>query len=245
MIIARHLTKIFHDQKRGSICALDDVSFSCHPGKIFGLLGINGAGKTTCLRLLATLLHPSSGTATVAGYDVTTAAECVRANIGFLSSATALYDRLTAREMVEYFGRLQGMDEALLQKRLDELFAVLDMNEIRDRRCSKLSTGMKQKVSIARTLVHDPQVMIFDEPTLGLDVLTARNVLEFIRQCGQRGKTVIFSTHVMSEVEKLCDTVAMIHQGKFLGEGTLSEWRERTGERVLEDIFVKVVEAPR
>jgi sodium transport system ATP-binding protein len=245
MITARHLSKVFHDHKRGDIRALDDVSFSCHPGKIFGLLGVNGAGKTTCLRLLATLLQPTSGTATVAEHSITTAAEQVRTRIGFLSSATALYDRLTAWEMVEYFGRLHGMNEELLQKRLAELFTVLDMNEMRDRRCSKLSTGMKQKVSIARTLVHDPPVMIFDEPTLGLDVLTARAVLEFIRQCGQRNKTVIFSTHVMSEVEKLCDTIAIIHQGKFLGEGTLSEWRERTGLRSLEDIFVQVVEAPR
>ncbi|HZM02533.1 MAG TPA: ATP-binding cassette domain-containing protein [Candidatus Saccharimonadales bacterium] len=245
MITARHLTKTFHDQKRGAIRALDDVSFSCQPGRIFGLLGVNGAGKTTCLRMLATLLQPTSGTATVAGYDVMAAPAKVRASIGFLSSATALYDRLTAREMVEYFGRLHGMREEALGARLNELFVALDMNEIRDRRCSKLSTGMKQKVSIARTLVHDPAVMIFDEPTLGLDVLTARTVLSFIAQCGRQDKTVIFSTHVMSEVEKLCDTVAIIHQGRFLGEGTLSEWRERTGLRTLEDIFVRVVEAPR
>ena len=245
MITTSHLTKTFHDQKRGDIRALDDVSFSCQPGRIFGLLGVNGAGKTTCLRMLATLLQPTSGTATVAGYDVIAAPTKVRENIGFLSSATALYDRLTAREMVEYFGRLHGMREDVLSKRLDELFVALDMNEMRDRRCSKLSTGMKQKVSIARTLVHDPAVMIFDEPTLGLDVLTARTVLAFIAQCGRQDKTVIFSTHVMSEVEKLCDTVAIIHQGRFLGEGTLSEWRERTGLRTLEDIFVQVVEAPR
>ena len=165
----------------------------------------------------------------------------MRANVGFLSTATALYPRLTAQEMVEYFGRLNGLGEAELKKRLDEIFTRLDMNSFRDRRCDKLSTGMKQKTSIARTLVHDPQVMIFDEPTLGLDVMTARTILEFIRECRQRGKTVIFSTHVMSEVEKLCDVIGIIQAGKLLAEGTLAELRERHQEHDLEEIFVKVV----
>jgi sodium transport system ATP-binding protein len=165
----------------------------------------------------------------------------VRADVGFLSTATALYPRLTAQEMVEYFGRLNGLDEAALKKRVDEIFARLDMNSFRDRRCDKLSTGMKQKTSIARTLVHDPQVMIFDEPTVGLDIMTARTIIDFIRECRQRGKTVIFSTHVMSEVEKLCDMIGIIQSGKLLAEGSLADLRERYKQNDLEEIFVQVV----
>jgi sodium transport system ATP-binding protein len=142
--------------------------------------------------------------------------------------------------MVEYFGRLHGMDEAALQKRIEEIFARLDMNEFRDQRCDKLSSGQKQKVSIARTLVHDPQVMIFDEPTATLDVMTARVIIQFIRECRQRGKTVIFSSHVMSEVEKLCDHIGIIHNGKLLTEGSLAELRQRHSLEDLEDIFVKL-----
>jgi sodium transport system ATP-binding protein len=218
------------------------VSFRCEPGKIFGLLGGNGAGKTTCLRLLATILRPSSGDAAVAGFDVVTQPERVRANIGFLSTGTALYERLTARELVEYFGRLHGLSDDVLRPRLDALFAALDMNEFRDGRCGKLSTGMKQKVSIARTIVHDPAVMIFDEPTHGLDVLAARAVVGFIRECRARGKTVIFSTHVMSEMEKLCDTIAIMHHGRIRAEGSLAQLRERFGCEDLEDIFIRVAE---
>jgi sodium transport system ATP-binding protein len=242
MIEARELTKVFRDKKRGEIRAVDDVSFRCRPGQIYGLLGVNGAGKTTCLRLLATLLQPTSGTAQVSGFDVVAQPEKVRANIGFLSTATALYGRLTAREMVEYFGRLHGLSRDALRGRIDTLFATLDMNEFRDGRCDKLSTGMKQKVSIARTLVHDPPVMIFDEPTHGLDVLTARTVIQFIRDCRARGKTVIFSTHVMSEVEKLCDTIAIIHNGRIVAEGTLTQLRERAGRQDLEEVFIHLVE---
>jgi sodium transport system ATP-binding protein len=242
MIRAQQLTKVFQDKKRGRVAAVDRVDFHCEPGKIFGLLGCNGAGKTTCLRVLAALLQPSAGTATVNGFDVVSQAQNVRASIGFLSAATALYARLTAYEVVEYFGRLHGLSDDVLHARMEELFRALGMNEFRDRRCDKLSTGMKQKTSIARTLVHDPPVMIFDEPTMGLDVLTARTVIGFIRDCGRRGKTVIFSTHVMSEVEKLCESIAIIHGGRILADGTLEELRQRAGLQSLEDIFVKLVE---
>jgi sodium transport system ATP-binding protein len=241
MIETRGLTKVFNDKKRGGIRAVDNVSFICKPGQIYGLLGANGAGKTTTLRMLATILEPTDGTAVVAGHDVLEEAQKVRANVGFLSTATALYPRLTSREMVEYFGRLNGIDEATLKKRIDEIFRRLDMDSFRDRRCDKLSTGMKQKTSIARTLVHDPQVMIFDEPTLGLDIMTARTIIDFIRECRQHGKTVIFSTHIMSEVEKLCDVIGIIQSGKLLAEGSLAELKERYRENDLEEIFVKVV----
>src|SRR5712692_9537610 len=233
MIEARNLSKQFQDKKRGVVRAVENVSFRCQPGQIYGLLGANGAGKTTTLRMLATILEPTGGTAVVAGYDVVAQAEKVRAHVGFLSTATALYGRLSAQEMVAYFGRLHG--------RIAEIFQRLEMRDFRDRRCDKLSTGMKQKVSIARTLVHDPPVMIFDEPTLGLDVMTARTIVGFIRECRQTGKTVIFSTHVMSEAEKLCDTIGIIHNGRLLAEGTLAEFRERCGQTDLEDIFVRIV----
>jgi sodium transport system ATP-binding protein len=241
MIEARSLSKRFQDKKRGEIRAVDNVSFTCQPGKIYGLLGANGAGKTTTLRMLATILEPTDGTAIVNGFDVVEHPEKVRANVGFLSTATALYPRLTAQEMVEYFGRLNGLDEPTLKKRIDDIFQRLNMNDFRDRRCDKLSTGQKQKTSIARTLVHDPPVMIFDEPTTGLDVMTARTIIGFIADCRDRGKTVIFSTHIMSEVERLCDHIGIIHAGKLLAEATLTELRSQYNEHNLEEIIVKVV----
>jgi len=242
MIEAQNLVKRFRDKSRGEVCAVDRVSFQCRPGEIYGLLGANGAGKTTTLRILATILGPTEGTAIVAGHDVTKHPEKVRSSVGFLSTATALYGRLSAEEMVQYFGRLHGLDEPTLRHRMAVLFDRLEMNSFRDRRCDKLSTGMKQKVSIARTLVHDPSVMIFDEPTLGLDVMAARTIVGFIRECRAQGKTVIFSTHVMSEAERLCDHIGIIHGGRLLAEGTLSDLRERYGKQDLEEIFVKVVE---
>jgi sodium transport system ATP-binding protein len=239
MIEARNLTKTFKDKKRGLITAADDVSFTCQPGRIYGLLGANGAGKTTTLRLLATLLKPSSGTCIVAGHDTVAAPEKVRANVGFLAASTALYGRLTAREMVTYFGRLNGMTNEAIRARLKALADELGMGEFLDRRCDKFSTGMKQKTSIARTLIHDPAVMIFDEPTLGLDVMTKRSIVRFVKDCRDRGKTVIYSTHEMGEVEKLCDTIGIIHGGRLVAEGTLAELQARFGESDMEEIFVK------
>ncbi|MGH9776439.1 MAG: ABC transporter ATP-binding protein [Candidatus Acidiferrales bacterium] len=243
MIEARQLVKVFAQKGKDDLRAVDGVSFRCQPGEIYGLLGANGAGKTTTLRMLATILKPTSGTASVAGCDLLAEPEKVRHRIGFLSTATALYGRLTAQEMVEYFGRLHGLEEAPLQKRIQELFERLDMTKFHEVRCDKLSTGMKQKVSIARTLVHDPPVMVFDEPTLGLDVMAARSIVSFIRECRSLGKTVIFSTHVMSEVEKLCDRIGIIHHGRLLAEGTLANLREQHKKQDLEDIFVDVIGA--
>jgi sodium transport system ATP-binding protein len=243
MIEVRQLSKLYRDRKRGVIRAVDAVSFRCEPGQIYGLLGVNGAGKTTCLRILATILKPSAGTALVAGQDVVAQPEQVRHKVGFLSTSTALYGRLTAAEFVAYFGRLHGLEGAPLWRRINELFALLDMNGFRDRRCEKLSTGMKQKVSIARTLVHDPPVMILDEPTAGLDVLTARTIVDFIRDCRQRGKTVLFSTHVMREAEKLCDVIGIIHEGRLLAEGTVASLCGQLGAADLEEVFVKVAAA--
>lgn len=242
MIEVSQLAKHFHDRKRGTVKAVDGVSFSCQPGEIFGLLGVNGAGKTTTLRILATLLKPTGGTAIIDGADVVNDPRSVREKVGFLSTATALYGRLTAQEMVEYFGRLNGMTEARLKERIDQLFVRLEMDEFRNGRCDKLSTGQKQRVSIARTLVHDPQVMIFDEPTNGLDVLAARTIVQFIRECRDLGKTVIFSSHVMSEVARLCDRIAIIHHGRMCVTGTVVELRAHYGLEDLEEVFIKAVE---
>jgi sodium transport system ATP-binding protein len=243
MIEARALTKVFRDKRRGEIRAVDGLSFGVAPGRIYGLLGANGAGKTTALRLLATLLQPTSGSATVAGFDVVAEPAHVRANVGFLATSTALYGRLTARETIAYFGRLNGLGDDEIAARIERLAGELDLHGFLDRRCEKFSTGMKQKTSIARTLIHDPAVMIFDEPTLGLDVMAARSVVRFVRECKARGKTVIYSTHVMSEVEKLCDTIGIIHGGRLLAEDTLAGLRARTGEQDMEEIFVRITGA--
>lgn len=241
MIRIKNLTKTFDDLKRGPQNALDQISFEVKAGEIFGLLGPNGAGKTTCLRILSTVLQPTSGSAEIAGVGVTYDPEMVRMQIGFMSGNTGIYDRMTAWETVEYFGRLYGMDEEYLQIRLEELFDLLQMNDIRDVQGAKMSTGMKQKVSIARTIVHDPPVLIFDEPTSGLDVLVARAVLETIQSLREQGKCIIFSTHIMREVEKLCDRVAIIHKGSILAMGTLQELAEKYHEKDMEELFFKLI----
>ena len=241
MIETQNLGKQFRGAHGTTVRAVDGVTFLCQPGQVYGLLGANGAGKTTTLRMLATLLEPSSGSAQIDGRDIRRDPAAVRRCIGFLSAATALYGRLTAREMTEYFGRLHGLSDTAVRSRVREVFARLEI-DFAGQRCDTLSTGMKQKVSIARTLVHDPAVMIFDEPTLGLDVMTARAIVDFIRDCRTRGKTVIFSTHVMSEAEKLCDRIGIIHHGRLIAEGTLAELRVRYQKQDLEDIFVSAVE---
>lgn len=241
MIRVQGLSKEFHDFN-GTFRALDNVSFEVRPGEIYGLLGPNGAGKTTCLRILSTVLKPTRGLAEVAGINVMHDPESVRGQIGFMSCNTGIYDRMTAREMVEYFGRLYGIPEDRLQQRIQEIFDHLNMHEIADRLGSKMSTGMKQKVSIARTIVHDPPVIIFDEPTSGLDVLVARNVLQTVAALKQQGKCIIFSTHIMREVEKLCDRIAVIHKGKIVDEGTIPELTERHSQRDVEELFFELIE---
>ncbi|KPK74802.1 MAG: hypothetical protein AMJ89_05420 [candidate division Zixibacteria bacterium SM23_73] len=241
MIVTKNLTKIFQDKKRGEIRAVDSVNIECKPGRVFGLLGLNGAGKTSLMRVLSTILKPTSGTARVAGCDIINEPEKVKEKIGFLSSDTGLYHRLTAEETVSYFGRLNGIGEDKLKNRVDEIFERFDMNEFRKRRVDKLSTGMKQKISIARTFINDPEVLILDEPTIGLDVVTSRGIIQFIRESKQANECILFSTHVMWEAQKLCDDIAIIHQGKILEVGTLDELRARTGLNDLDDIFVKIV----
>jgi len=241
VIEVSELTKSYADLRRGTFQALAGVSFTARPGEIYGLLGPNGAGKTTILRILSTVLRPTSGKALVGGYDVLTQPALVRKRIGFVSTNTAVYDRMTAWEMVEYFGRLYGLAEDLLRERMEAIFTRLQMNEIRDVLGAKMSTGMKQKVSIARAIVHDPPVLIFDEATVGLDVLVARALLKTVAQLREAGKCIIFSTHIMREAERLCDRLAIVHRGHILAEGTLDELRDRYREHDLEELFFGLI----
>lgn len=241
MIEAHALSKQFKDRKRGVVRAVDGLSFAAEPGSIFGLLGANGAGKTTTLRMLATLLSPTSGTATVAGYDVIKEPQKVRENIGFLTGSTALYGRLSAREMIEYFGRLHGLEESALRTRIEEVLDDLEIREFAKGRCDKLSTGQKQRVSIARSIVHKPSVMVFDEPTAGLDVMTSRTIMRFIDKCRQEKRTVVFSTHIMSEAERMCDRIGIVHAGRIVATGTVEELRAKTNRTDLESVFLALI----
>lgn len=241
MIEVVDLCKFFRGTDGSPVAAVDRARFTVRPGEVFGLLGPNGAGKTTLLRMMCTVLTPSAGTATVAGFDVQTQASQVRRHVGFLSANTGVYDRMTAWEMVRYYGRLNEVPAEALNARMNELFATLQMDSFRDVTGAKMSTGMKQKVSIARALVNDPPVLIFDEPTSGLDVLVQRAVLENIKQLRGRGKTIVFSTHIMREVEKLCDRVAIMSKGKIVACGTLDDLRQLYGQTDMEELFFQLV----
>ncbi len=253
MVIAKNIVKTFklsRQQKRemgdgfqgNTIDAVCDISFTCHPGRVFALLGPNGAGKTTTLRMIATMLKPSSGSISVAAYDTVTQSQAVRENLGFLTGNTGLYNRLTPNEMVRYFADLHGMNSADYNTRRDHLFALLDMEAFANRRIGKLSTGMKQKVSIVRTIIHDPDVIVFDEPTAGLDVVTSRNIVHLIRDCRDAGKTVIFSTHRMGEVSLLSNDLAIIHKGQLQFNGTFEDFQNQMQTSTLEDEFIRIVE---
>jgi sodium transport system ATP-binding protein len=235
------LTKVFYDESRGPLKAVEGVDFECYPGQIFGLLGANGAGKTTTLRMLATILQPTSGHASVMGHDVASDPEAVRRSLGFNSSTTALYPRLTARETLDFFARINGVPGDRVRDRVEDLVRRFGIADYADARVERLSQGMKQKVSIARTVAHDPPVLIFDEPTVGLDVLNALEMRKLIGQFRDEGKTIIFSTHIMSEAEQLCDRIAIIHRGKIHACDTLASLRTATGKHYLEDIFVHFV----
>jgi len=223
------------------INAVNQVTLTCRPGRIFTLLGPNGAGKTTLLRMVATMLKPDSGTIKVAGFDTRRQSQQVRRSIGFLTGSTELYKRLTPREIVRYYASLFGIRREVYEKREKELFDLLEIQEFAGKRVGKLSTGMKQKVSIARTMIHDPGVVVFDEPTVGLDVLTSKNIIRLIRDCRDRGKTVIFSTHIMGEVGLLSDDMAIIHRGEILYSGSFDEFLQRKKGRTIEDEFVRII----
>ena len=241
MIHVRNLRKTYHDLALGEFHALAGISFDAMPGQIYGLLGPNGAGKTSALRILSTVLKPTSGEVIINSYNVVNQPEMVRRQIGFVSVNTAIYDRMTGWELVEYFGQLHGMGRGKLNQRMEEIFQRFQMNDLRNVLGSKMSTGMKQKVSIARALVHDPPVLIFDEATSGLDVLVQREVLNTVSELRDAGKCVIFSTHIMREAERLCDRIAIMHRGNFLAEGTRAELTEMYEEDDLEELFFDLI----
>lgn len=242
MIHVRNLVKTYRDLALGDFRALDGVSFDAAPGQIYGLLGPNGAGKTTALRILSTVLQPTSGTAIINGFDVSSEPEQVRRHIGFVSTNTAIYDRMTGWELVEYFGQLHGLSQDVLESRMNDMFKRFKMDNLRDVLGSKMSTGMKQKVSIARALIHDPPVLIFDEATSGLDVLVQREVLKSVEELREAGKCVIFSTHIMREAERLCDRIAVMYRGAILAEGTHEELSHRYQEDDLEELFFALIQ---
>jgi sodium transport system ATP-binding protein len=238
----QHLKEMKSNGQNRAVHAVAGISFTCQPGRVFTLLGPNGAGKTTTLRMIATLLKPTSGSITVGGFDVMQEPQKVRAKLGFLTGTTKLYERLTAEELVKYYADLHNMDSSLYRRRRDEIFNLLGINEFAHRRVGKLSSGMRQKVSIARTIIHDPDVIVFDEPTVGLDVITAKNIIELIRSCKQAGKTVIFSTHIMGEVSLLSDDLGIIHNGKLCFSGTYEDFRKGMQRESLEEEFIRLVE---
>jgi sodium transport system ATP-binding protein len=236
MIEVRGLTKRFDD-----VAAVDDVSFDVAAGEVFGLLGPNGAGKTTTLRVLATLLSFDGGRATVAGHDVAREAEAVRRSIGVVNGGMGLYDRLSGREVLHYFGRLYGMGRAAIDGRIEELDALLDLSGVLDKRTGAYSTGMKQKIVVARAVLHDPPVLFFDEATGGLDVMARRAVLDFCRNYPGGERAVVWSTHVMSEVEELCDRVAVLYRGKIVAEDTVAGLMASAEAPDLEQAFFTLV----
>ncbi len=250
MIQVSNITKQFvinKEQKKelqttaSSINAVNNVSFECKPGRIYSLLGPNGAGKTSLLRMLSTIIKPSFGDIVIDGVSVVKNPEIVRSKIGFLTGSTNLYGRLTPEETVKYFADLQGMDKKVFQERKDMLFEQLDIHNFSKKRISQLSVGMKQKVSIARSMIHDPEIVVFDEPTSGLDVITAHNIIELIKECKQLQKTVIFSSHIMSEVDLLCDDLGIIVNGNLVYNNTMDMFRNETKNTSLTQAFIEKV----
>ena len=233
MIQVQGLSKSF-----GKIKAVQDVSFSASDGQITGLLGPNGAGKSTTLRMLYTLLKPESGSAQIDGFDVRKSPLEVQRRIGVLADARGLYSRLTSRENVRYYGRLHGLEGDTLEKQIDSLINLLDMQSIADRKTEGFSTGEKLKVAIARSLVHDPRNVLLDEPTNGLDVMSTRAMRQFILRLRDEGKCVLFTSHIMQEVAALCDQIVIISRGQVAAHGSPNELRKQTGQENLEDAFV-------
>ena len=241
LVQVQNLCKSYPDATQGEFIALDNVSFVAKAGEVFGLLGPNGAGKTTVLRILATILQPTSGSVRVFNFDVTQQADFVRHSIGFVSNNTAIYDRMSAWELVEYFGRLYALPDDHLYPRMEKIFRKLQMEDFKECPGAKMSTGMKQKTSIARALIHDPPVLIFDEASLGLDVMVARALQSIVMDLRDQGKCIIYSTHIMREVERLCDRVAIIYKGKVVDSGTLEDLAERHQQNDFEELFFQLL----
>jgi sodium transport system ATP-binding protein len=228
----------------GDLSALKSLTLEVAPGEVYAMLGPNGAGKTTALRCLATLLKPTSGTASVAGIDIRENPLEVRKRIGFLAASMGLYERLSARELIGYFAKLHGLEGAKLKTRVDDMVETFGISEFQNRWCGRLSTGQRQRVSIARSIVHDPPALILDEPTLGLDVLSGETIYRFIRTERERGKAIIFSTHQMAEVELLADRVGVLARGELVAEGTVEHLLEITQTSNLARAFLQLVGGP-
>ncbi len=243
MIRVEGLTKLFPNPDGTQKLAVDRVSFEVRPGQVYGLLGPNGAGKTTTLRMISGLLRPSEGRVWIAGRDVTDQPELVKRHIGYLTANTGLYARLTPRELLGYFATLYGLERDAARARIEELAEFLGMRDFLHLRCGALSSGQKQRTSIARALLADPPILILDEPTLGLDVLSNRLILSLIRVEAARGKAVLLSTHALDEIEALCSRIGLIHTGRLVAEGSLDELRARTGCQRLSEVFLKLVHA--
>jgi ABC-type multidrug transport system ATPase subunit len=238
MVEVEGLTKVFPTTEGGEKRAVDGLDFRVAAGEIYGLLGPNGAGKTTTLRMISGLISPTSGIARINGYEAGRDREGVKRSLGYLTASTGLYQRLTPREVLRYFGELIGLPPDRLQERIAVLIDWLGMASFADLRCGGLSTGQRQRTNIARALIGDPPVLVMDEPTLGLDVLTNRIVLDFIRSEGARGKAIILSTHYLDEAEIICHRFGLIHEGRLVGEGELADLQRRTGRRRLSEIFL-------
>lgn len=236
MIRFRRLTKRY-----GAVTAVRELSFEVRPGEVYALLGPNGAGKTTALRCLATLLRPSGGSAEVDGVDVVEQPIVARSRFAFLAASMGLYERLSAEELIDYFGRLHGLESDARQARVGELVELFGIGPFRNRLCGRLSTGQRQRVSLARALVHDPPVLVLDEPTLGLDVISGQTIYEFISRERERGKSILFSTHQMEEVELLADRVGVLSDGSLVAEGTPAELLASTGQPNLARAFLQLV----
>jgi sodium transport system ATP-binding protein len=221
--------------------AVDNISFECKPGRIFSLLGPNGAGKTTTMRMISTLFSPTKGSIKIAGIDVVENPNEARKKIGFLTGSSGLYARLTPNELIKYFADLYHVPKEKFEARKKYLYDLLNMHDFQDKRIGKLSTGMKQKVSICRTMIHEPEVIVFDEPTSGLDVITSANIIKLIRDCKEEGKTVIFSSHIMSEVDLLCDDLAIIHKGKIIFNDTFENFKNGMKTENLTSEFIYLI----
>ncbi len=236
MIQTQQLTKRF-----GKLAAVDSVSFICRDGEVFGLLGPNGAGKTTLLRLLATVLEPTAGIALVDGLDVRTEGARVRARVGLLVETAGLYDRFTPREHLRFYGRLHGLDGVPLERQVEAILEMLEISNFADRRCEGFSVGMRRRVILGEALIHDPPNVILDEPTAGLDVMSTRNVRSLVTRLRDERRCVLISTHLMNEAQRLCDRVAIIHQGRLQAVGAPADLISQTGAANLEEAFVRIV----
>lgn len=237
MLRVENLTKKFK-----KVTAVDNVSFEVNPGEIIGLLGENGAGKTTTLRMLATMLKPTSGNAMIDGYNIIDNPNKIRERIGILFGGdVALYDRLTGRENMIYFAKLNGMSDLEADQAVNKLTSELEMSDYIDRPVGKYSRGMKQKVSLARSIIHQPDVMLFDEPSTGLDVLSSKLIHDFILKCKKDNKAIVFSSHNMYETEKLCDRIIIIHKGKIVASGTIEQLKKDYQKDSLEDLFIECI----